>query len=62
MKLTDEYIFRQPEKYQAILLHLISVVEHVIPEIELVLKYGVPYFVRRKKCFAISLRTPKKDM
>lgn len=51
MRLTDEYIFRQPEKYQSIILHLISVFEREIPELELLFKWGIPYFYYRKKPF-----------
>lgn len=51
MKPTDEYIYRQPEKYQAILLHLISVFEQQIPSLELHLKWGIPYFYYKKKPF-----------
>lgn len=51
MKLTEEYIFRQPEKYQSILLHLISVFKREIPDLELLFKYGIPYFYYHKKPF-----------
>lgn len=51
MKLTDEYIFRQPEKFRSIVLHLISVFEREIPELELLFKWGIPYFYYKKKPF-----------
>ncbi|MBF4473609.1 DUF1801 domain-containing protein [Flavobacterium sp. HJJ] len=51
MKITDEYIYRQPEKYQVILLHLISVFEQEIPELKLLFKWGIPYFYYNKKPF-----------
>jgi len=51
MRLTDEYIFRQPEKYQSILLHLIAVFEKEIPELQLLFKWGIPYFYYCKKPF-----------
>jgi hypothetical protein len=51
MRQTDEYIFRQPEKQQSILLHLITIFEREIPELELLFKWGIPYFYFRKKPF-----------
>ena len=60
MRLTDEYIFRQPEKYQSILLHLISVYEREIPELELLFKWGIPYFYFRKKPFCYLAPNNKK--
>ena len=60
MRLTDEYIFRQPEKYQSILLHLIRVFEREIPELELLFKWGVPYFYFRKKPFCYLAPNHKK--
>jgi hypothetical protein len=60
MKLTDEYIYRQPEKYQMILLHLISVFKREIPELELLFKWGIPYFYYRKKPFCYLAPNAKK--
>jgi hypothetical protein len=60
MKLTDEYIYRQPEKYQSILLHLISVFERSIPELELLFKWGIPYFYYKKKPFCYLAPNHKK--
>jgi len=60
MRLTDEYIFRQPEKQQSILLHLISVFEREIPELELLFKWGIPYFYYRKKPFCYLAPNAKK--
>ena len=51
MRPTDEYIFRQPEKYQSILLHLIRVFEKEIPELVLLFKWGIPYFYFHGKPF-----------
>jgi hypothetical protein len=61
MKLTDDYIFRQPEKQQSILLHLISVFEREIPELELLFKWGIPYFYYKKKPFCYLAPNHKKD-
>ncbi|QBN18288.1 DUF1801 domain-containing protein [Flavobacterium nackdongense] len=60
MRLTDEYIFRQPEKYQVILLHLVAVFERAIPEVELLFKWGIPYFYYRKKPFCYLAPNHKK--
>jgi hypothetical protein len=60
MKLTDEYIYRQPEKYQSIVLHLISVFEQAIPELELLLRWGIPYFYYKKKPFCYLAPNHKK--
>lgn len=51
MKLTDEYIYRQPEKFRSIVLHLINVFEREMPELELLFKWGIPYFYYKKKPF-----------
>lgn len=60
MKLTDEYIYRQPEKYQAILMHLIAVFEQQIPELQLCLKWGMPYFYYKKRPFCYLAPNHKK--
>jgi hypothetical protein len=60
MKLTDEYIYRQPEKYQAVLMHLISVFEREIPELILQFKWGMPYFYYKKKPFCYLVSNHKK--
>lgn len=60
MKLTEEYIIKQPEKYQSILLHLISVFNREIPDLELLFKYGIPYFYYRKKPFCYLAPHHKK--
>jgi hypothetical protein len=60
MKLTDEYIFRQPENYRSILLHLIAVIELTVPDVELLYKYGIPYFYYQKKPFCYLAPNHKK--
>lgn len=60
MRPTDEYIFRQPEKYQAMLLHLLAVVQRAIPELELLFKWGIPFFYYRKKPFCYLAPNHKK--
>lgn len=51
MKLTDEYILRQPKQYQDIMLYLISVVEQNVTELVLHFKWGIPYFYYKNKPF-----------
>lgn len=60
MRGTDEYIFRQPEKQQSILLHLIPVFAREIPELEFLFKWGIPYFYYKKKVFCYFNSSPKK--
>jgi hypothetical protein len=60
MRLTDEYIHRQPEKFQFILLHLIGVFQREIPELVLQFKWGIPYFYYRKKPFCYLVCNTKK--
>ena len=51
MKPTALYILQQPEKYRDILLNIITVVEHTLPEVTLEYKWGIPYFYYKKKPF-----------
>jgi hypothetical protein len=60
MKLTDEYIYRQPEQYKSILLHLISVFERELPHLELLFKWGIPYFYYKKRMFCYLAPNHKK--
>ena len=61
MKLTDEYIYRQPEKHQIILLHLISVFKREIPDLEMLFKWGMPYLYYKKRMFCYLIANSKKD-
>jgi len=61
MKPTEEYILKQPEFYQSILLHIISVVERVVPKATLEYKYGIPYFYLNKKPFCYLAPNHKKQ-
>jgi hypothetical protein len=61
MKPTQEYILRQPEKYQVIVLHIIDVVGRIIPEAVLLFKYGIPYFYYKKKPFCYLAPNHKKE-
>ena len=43
MKPTEAYILRQPEQYQAMMLHVLAVVEQELSQSELLFKWGIPY-------------------
>jgi hypothetical protein len=60
MKPAEEYILKQPEHYQAIILHLFAVVEQVIPEVELLFKWHMPFYYYNKKPFCY-LNVLKKE-
>ncbi|MDI9256708.1 DUF1801 domain-containing protein [Flavobacterium sedimenticola] len=49
MKPTELYILNQPEPYRSMLLHIVSVVEHALPNVTLEFKWGIPYFYYKKK-------------
>lgn len=53
MKPAESYILNQPEKYRSILMHIVSVIEHTLPEVTLEYKWKMPYFYYNKKplCF-----------
>ena len=59
MKLAEEYILRQSEHNQAIILHLCAVVEQVVPDAELLFKWKLPFYYYKKKPFCF-LNTIKK--
>lgn len=61
MKPSDEYIIGQPEKYQNILLHLIAVIEKLVPDSQLLIKYGIPFFYYKKKPFCYLAPNHKKE-
>jgi hypothetical protein len=60
MKLTDEYIYRQPENHQMILMHLISVFKREIPDLEMLFKWGMPYLYYKKRMFCYLISNSKK--
>jgi hypothetical protein len=51
MKPTEEYILRQSEAFQEIIFYAISVIEQEVLGVELLLKWGVPYYYYKKKPF-----------
>lgn len=60
MKPTEEYILRQSEEFQLILFYVITVVEQELPDAELLLKWGVPYFYYKKKPFCYLAPNKKR--
>lgn len=51
MKPTDEYILRQSSEFQEIIYYVISVIEQEMDAVELLFKWGIPYFYYHKKPF-----------
>ncbi len=51
MKPAEEYILRQSQQFQEIIYYVISVIEQEIEEMELLYKWGIPYFYYQKKPF-----------
>lgn len=60
MKPTEVYILRQPANYQEIMLFVCDVVERLVPESELLFKWGIPYFYLKKKPFIYLAPNHKK--
>ncbi len=51
MKPTEEYILRQSSEFQEIIHYVISVIEQEMKDVELLFKWGIPYFYYQKKPF-----------
>ena len=60
MKPTEAFILRQPEQYQAMILHVLSVVEQELSQSELLFKWGIPYVYYKKKPFCYLAPNHKK--
>jgi hypothetical protein len=60
MKPTEEFILRQPQPYQAMLLHVLAVVAQELPQSELLFKWGIPYVYYKKKPFCYLAPNHKK--
>ncbi len=61
MKLAEEYILRQSEHNQTIILHLCAVIEQIIPEVELLFKWHMPFYYYKKKplCYLNPIKKEK---
>lgn len=44
MNPAENYILNQPEPFRSILLHVQSVVEHTVPDVDLKYKWNIPCF------------------
>ena len=44
MNPAENYILSQPEPYRSIFIHLQSVIEHTVPEVDLKFKYRIPFY------------------
>ena len=44
MNPAEDYILKQPEPFRGILLHLQSVIEQVVPGVDLKYKYRIPFY------------------
>jgi len=53
----EAYILEQPEPYRAILLHLQSVIEHTVPEVDLKFKYKIPFYYLEGKPYCYLNQT-----
>lgn len=53
MNPAEAYILKQPEPYKSILMHLQVLVEHTLPEAELLYKWRIPcyYIGKRPICY-----------
>lgn len=60
MKPAEEYILRQPEQFQAMILHVLAVVELELSKSELLFKWGIPYIYYKKKPFCYLAPNHKK--
>lgn len=60
MKPTEAYILHQPEQYQAMMLHVLAVVEQELSQSELLFKWGIPYMYYKKKPFCYLAPNRKK--
>ena len=60
MKPSEEYILKQSPEFQEIIYYVISVVEQEMDAIELLFKWGIPYFYFRKKPFCYLAPNHKK--
>jgi hypothetical protein len=60
MKPTEEFILRQPQPYQAMILHVLAVVEQELPQSKLLFKWGIPYVYFKNKPFCYFAPNHKK--
>lgn len=45
MHLAHDYVMRQPEPFQLVLMHCMATIEAVIPSVELRYRYTIPFLL-----------------
>jgi len=61
MNPAETYILNQPEPKRSILMHLKAVIEVVVPEVDIKLKWGIPCFYNGKHPLCYLNAPSKKD-
>ncbi|MCB0461792.1 MAG: DUF1801 domain-containing protein [Flavobacteriaceae bacterium] len=61
MKPAEDYIVNQQEPFRSILMHLKAVIEHTIPDAELLFKWKVPFYYVDKRPLCYIHRPVEKD-
>lgn len=51
MNPAENYILNQPEPFRSILLHIQSVIEHTVTEVDLKYKYRIPFYYTEGRPF-----------
>lgn len=60
MKPAEAYILNQPEPFKSILLHLQILIETNFPDVELLLKWKIPFYYLNNKPFCYLNASHKK--
>lgn len=61
MKPAEEYILKQAEPYQSILLHLQLLIEHEFPGVEMKYKWRIPvYYLNEKQLCYLNVSAKKR--
>lgn len=60
MKPSEEYIYKQPQKYKDIMLCVLDIICKEVPETEVLFKWGIPYVYYKKKPFVYLAPNHKK--
>jgi hypothetical protein len=55
-----DYVMRQPEAFQAVLMHCMATIEAVIPTVELRYRYAIPFYYYYDKPFCYLNASHKK--
>jgi hypothetical protein len=60
MHLAHDYVMRQPEPFQSVLMHCMTTIEAVIPNVELRYRYAIPFYYYHDKPFCYLNAKHKK--